>query len=65
MGSLPITYLGFPLHNKKISVANWNFLVEKIKKNYKVEKVSYCLMEGDCSFEFSHFFHSLVLVIFV
>jgi hypothetical protein len=31
LDSLPITYLGFPLHNKKLSTSDWNFLVEKIE----------------------------------
>jgi Reverse transcriptase (RNA-dependent DNA polymerase) len=31
LDSLPITYLGFSLHNKKLSTSEWNFLVEKIE----------------------------------
>jgi hypothetical protein len=32
-GTLPITYLGFPFHNKKLSIQDWNFLIEKIEHN--------------------------------
>jgi hypothetical protein len=31
LGSLPITYLGFPLHNKKLSANDCNFLIKKIE----------------------------------
>lgn len=27
----PITYLGLPLHNIKLTISDWNFLVDKIK----------------------------------
>jgi hypothetical protein len=30
LGSLSITYLGLPLHNRKLNSSDWNFIVEKI-----------------------------------
>ena len=30
-GTFPIKYLGLPLHNKKLTVADWQFLVDKIE----------------------------------
>lgn len=30
-GSFPISYLGLPLHNKKLLVSDWHFLVDKIE----------------------------------
>jgi hypothetical protein len=31
LSSLPLMYLGMPLHWKKLSVDSWNFLIEKIE----------------------------------
>jgi hypothetical protein len=31
LGTLPINYLGIPLHWKKLSVSDWNFLIDKIE----------------------------------
>ena len=38
LGSLPITYLGIPLHYKNITVKDWYFLIEK-----KENKLNLCL----------------------
>lgn len=41
--TFPIKYLGLPLHDKKLSVKDWNFLIDKIEKklqNWKGQLLS-------------------------
>jgi hypothetical protein len=38
VGKLPITYLGTPLHWKKLNKNDWNFLINKIEKKITLWK---------------------------
>ena len=39
--TFPIKYLGLPLHDRKLSVSDWRFLVEKIDKKLQIWKGYY------------------------